>query len=87
MGIMTTMRWLILLFLSTQTLGSEVTWGSNCSYTAEPQSGTVAVSIYEEKFVTTIPAGKENIYISLSASADLDTKLVAADGTGSGPFA
>ena len=34
------------------------------------------------KCVSTIPAGKENVYLSLSGSTDLHTNLVAADGTG-----
>jgi hypothetical protein len=36
---------------------------------------------YEEISITTIPAGKDKIFIDLSANADLDTKIVAADGT------
>jgi hypothetical protein len=56
-------------------------WGANCSYTAEAQSGTVSVLKNEEQFVSIIPAGKEKIFVDLSATADLDTKLVAADGT------
>ena len=57
------------------------TWGANCSYTAEPQSGTVSVLANKEQFISTIPAGKKHVFVDLSATADLDTKLVAADGT------
>ena len=52
-----------------------------CTYSPEVESGYVDVVSSQEQFVTTIPAGISKIYVRLSANADLDTKLYAADGT------
>ena len=34
----------------------------------------------ETQFVGIIPSGKDQVFIQLAANADIDTKLVAADG-------
>ena len=35
----------------------------------------------QTQFVGTIPAGKDKVFVQLAADADIDLKLVAADGT------
>jgi hypothetical protein len=59
----------------------DVGWGSECSYTATELFGSVDVDAGEKQFVTTIPASKSLVFIRMSATADLDINLVAADGT------
>jgi len=53
-----------------------------CSqYTPDLRTETVLVALGETKYVGTIPAGKDQVFVQLAADADIDTKLVAADGT------
>jgi len=70
---------IILLYLGTAR--ASVGWGKQCSLTEEAQIGSVSVLADQEQHVSTIPAGKGQIFFGLSATADLDTKLVAADGS------
>jgi hypothetical protein len=45
------------------------------------QSAYVTATANEDVYITTIPKHKEKVFIQLTADADLDTYLIAADGT------
>jgi hypothetical protein len=50
-------------------------------YADQSLDETVSVNQGQLQYVSTIPAGKEKVFVQLTATADLDTRLEVVDGT------